>query len=367
MLIKLKNHSKEIIISEETCIPIDNLLRSFQEKKHILISDREFFKTIIEYEGDIYNYRAKSTASDAMYGQIEYTNLLKSVNFYVIVDFSIKGNQQQWNENGDLTTLTVGPKYFNDSSKLQFPNIIFENLSDNDFYKIIVKHFAKSIKAGNCMVACNAINGGGGTTKDVFDRLSNNNEIVLCLIDNDKKHPKGPAGSTSKAFGKDKFNRTGMVKILDVHEIESLIPIDTIESSIQLTVESSKTINFLRNTCMMDESIKFFFDHKKGLDLRTAIELDHKHGEYWVPLIKASKIVNSSNCLEEKECHCKDPCINIVGLGDNVLTKSVDFINKGNMNAYKPNLSPGLETYWFDIGRLLFSWCCGPYRKARLT
>lgn len=367
MLIKLENCDSHHTLIPEISISIDNMLRSFQEKKHILITDKSFFKSITTETLGLYNQNTKQIALEAMKGQAEYTALLKIINFYIIVDFNVIDNSTKWVDKGSTVTFIVGPIYFKDSSRLQYPNIIFENLTDNDFYQVIIGYFSKINRINKCNINCTPINGGGGTTKEVFDRYIQKNELILCLLDNDKKHPKGPLGSTSKAFGKAKFNKTGMVKILDVHEIESLIPIETIEKSTIINEERNKTIDFLKSSTIKDETIKFYFDHKKGLELKNAFELDKLHGAYWIPFLKSSNSVNKSECLDEGICTCKSPCMKIEGFGDNILGNAIDFIHKGNLHAYTPTLPPRLENQWSDIGRLLFSWCCGPYKKTRLT
>lgn len=367
MLIHLKNYVPEQILSNENVVSVDNLLRSFQEKKHILLTKKSFFKHIIDEKNSLYSYNTKQVAFEAMKGQAEYSSLINLVSFYIVVDFNIKDNTTKWTDNGNVVNFTVGPQYFKDSSRLQASNIIFENITDNDFYKIIVNYFSRQHKTNLCNIICNPINGGGGTTKEVFERHIQNNDLVLCLLDNDKKHPKGPLGSTSKAFGKEKFNKSGMVKILDVHEIESLIPIETLEKSVTTGTNKNKTIEFLRASLQHNESMKFYFDHKKGLELKAAFELDKLHGPFWIPLLKSSPDLKKSDCLDEERCACKPPCIKIDGFGENILSKSIEFIQKGNLQIYNPKLSPLLENHWLDIGKLLFSWCCGPSKKTRLT
>jgi hypothetical protein len=365
MLIEIRNYNNEQILSERLSIPIDNLLRSFRERKHILISNKSFFETIRDDDNGLYNHCTKQTAHDAMKSQSEYAKLINLVSFYVVVDFDIQGDQISWIEINSKTILKVGPNYFEDSSKLQSSSIILENINDYDFYHIILSNFTRDNNINKCQVGCNIINGGGGTTKEVFEHHIENDEIILCLLDNDKKHPRGPIGSTSKAFGSMKYNRAGMIKILDVHEVESLIPVDILEMSIDAS--KNKTLAFLKNSLEEEESIKFYFDHKKGLELKTAFKLDKLHGSYWIPLLKSSTIIENSDCLNDGKCSCNESCIIIDGLGDNILSKAVQYINKGNLNIYKPHLSPKLDLHWTEIGKLLFSWCCGPYKKSRVT
>lgn len=67
-------------------------------------------------------------------------------------------------------------------------------------FRVIAAHYAEGINLSRCEMGFIALNGGGGSTKDVFERAIQNNEIVFCIVDNDKKHPRAPFGGTCSHF-----------------------------------------------------------------------------------------------------------------------------------------------------------------------
>lgn len=366
MLIKIENFGSDSVYNTSLIKSIENLMRAFSERKHIVIGPKKFFHSVIHDEKN-YSSNARSAATEALRGQMEYTDLKNIVSFYITIDFFVLDKSIQWVSNGSTDVLRVGPLFFVDSENLQKANILLENQLDGDFYSLLANYFAREVNADNCELSYMPLNGGGGTTKNVFDRMISNNQVVLCILDNDKQHPKAPLGSTSKAFYRKKYVNTGAVKIIDVHEIESLIPLDTIESAISITEGRKKTLDFLKEMEKYDETIKFHFDHKKGLNIKKILELDALHGDYWVPVLKKNKITKGVECIKLGRCSCHEPCVALDGLGDCLLENTINYIKRGNLKRYRPKLNPAMENHWNDIGRLFFSWGCGPFKYSKVT
>lgn len=370
MIIKIENATKDNVLNKDFLISIENILRSFAEEKHLLIASREFFRDIINSEGSLYSTSSKHFASEALSGQVEYHSLINMVSFYVSVDFTIKDTSFKWVDLGIKYKFVCGPLFFSDSSQLQKTKIVCENPLDSDFFKIIASFYAKRESLSGCSINFSALNGGGGSTKDIFERVIKNNEIAFCIVDNDKKHPGAPFGGTSAHFTKSKINRSGLVEILNVHEIESLVPFETIEkvlSELNLLTGKQQSLNFFKKLCSIDETAKFYFDHKKGFDLKTALELDNAHGDYWRPILKKMSKDIQCDCIGSKKCECKPSCLTYDGFGDGLLNNTLRHINQGSLKRYNPPLSPKLYEKWYELGKNLFSWSCGPYKKSRLS
>lgn len=371
MLIKIEPITQDDVLDNRFSISIENILRSFAECKHLIIAPRIFFDTIIEESQGIFSSSTKGFAHAALSGLREYKSILNSVSFYVSIDFTIKDSSFSWVNYGDIDKFQCGPLFFSDSVQLQKTKIVCENPLDSDFFRIVASYYAQKDKAiSRCTINYNALNGGGGSTKDVFDRTVQNNEITFCIVDNDKKHPRAPFGGTSTHFLRTRTSKSGMVKILDVHEVESLLPIETIEEvmqSLNLMVKKKETLDFLKQLCTTDETAKFYFDHKKGFDLKTAWDLDNLHGDYWRTVIKGLKDNYECECLEQHKCKCSPSCLTYEGFGEGLLSNSLNYILKGNLKQYSPNLSPRLSEHWNDLGRSFFSWSCGPYKKSRIS
>ncbi|WP_275233928.1 hypothetical protein [Pantoea ananatis] len=370
MLIKIENFNKEDITDNRFIVAIENLLRSFAENKHILIAPKDFFNIIINDSNGIYSTSSKNFAAEALSRSREYHSLLAKVSFYVAVDFSIHDKKFEWKDHGENIKFNCGPLYFDDSSQLQKTKIVCENPLDSDFFKIIASFYANNEDLMRCSINFNAINGGGGSTKDVFDRTIVNNEIAFCIVDNDKPHPKAPYGGTSAHFLGSRTIRSGLVEILDVHEVESLVPLETIEAvlkNLNLMIKKEKSLNFFKRLCSIDESVKFYIDHKKGFSLKTALELDNSHGVFWREIIKKIEGDDVCECLKEKICRCNPSCLTYEGFGENLLNNTLRYINEGSLRKYKPNLTPKLQEKWYGLGKNFFSWSCGPYKKSRVS
>lgn len=370
MLINIESVTKDDVLNRRFSTAIENILRSFAENKHLLIAHKDFFNAIIFEDQGIFSASTKSTASEALKGLREYKAILGLVSFYVSVNFEIIDTTFRWINFGDKDKFECGPLFFNDSSQLQKTKIVCENPLDSDFFNIIAMHFAQNADLSRCAINYNALNGGGGSTKDIFDRTVQNNEITFCIVDNDKMHPRAPHGGTSTHFLGKKTNKSGMIKILDVHEIESLVPIETIECVLQdlkLMGRKKESLEFFKAICAIDESAKFYFDHKKGFDLKTAWDLDNTHGNYWRNIITKLKENQKCECINLKHCNCKPSCLTYEGFGDGLLTNTIKYIQKGNLRQYKPSLTPQLNDKWQDLGRSFFSWGCGPYKRTRVS
>ncbi|HEP1064740.1 hypothetical protein [Klebsiella aerogenes] len=370
MLINIELSTQDDVLNRKFSAAIENILRSFAENKHLVIAKKEFFQAIINESDGIFSETTKNTASEALKGLREYKAILGLVSFYVSVNFTIPDTSFKWINFGDKDKFECGPLFFNDSSQLQKTKIVCENPLDSDFFNIIANHYAKQVNLSRCTISFNPLNGGGGSTKDIFDRTIKNNEITFCIVDNDKMHPRAPYGGTSTHFLGFRTNKSGMVKILDVHEIESLVPIDTIEKVLQelnLMGRKKATLDFFKELCNIDESVKFYFDHKKGFDLKTAWDLDNEHGTYWRGIIKKIKQNEKCECVNLKKCNCKPSCLTFEGFGEGLLTNTIKHIQKGNLRQYTPLLTPQLNDKWNDLGRSFFSWSCGPYKRTRVS
>ncbi|MFJ5415333.1 hypothetical protein [Pectobacterium carotovorum] len=365
MIIKIENPPSEISESEDFLIATDHLLKAFGEAKHILIAPKKFFELVIN--SNKFNSISKRYAEEARRSQIEYGNLVTYTEFHLIVDFK-KKSECSWDEVGNKKTLRVPISFFIDSKSIQKPSVLCENPNDADFYFIIANHYRKNKKL-NLQLAYDAINGGGGTTRNIFDRKIENKDLTLCILDSDKKHPKHTGGDTCKQFSKIKNKETGMVKVIDVHEVESLIPLDIIRDAIAkdgMSKEKEAGIGFFEKIVKKDATSKYYFDHKNGIDIKKAFELDKKYGDYWIPLIRKVTDLKSKECLQLDNCSCKVSCLKFEGFGDNILRKAIDHIKYGNLNQFTPKLEPGMMIMWDDIGQLFFSWCCAPVKKTRL-
>ncbi|MEQ4714255.1 hypothetical protein ABN057_18280 [Providencia alcalifaciens] len=347
---------------------MENLLLGFGEGKHIVLASKKFFYSIVE--SSVFGQNTKLFAQSAAQAQIEYNDLLSHVSFHLELDFSLEVNVFRWVTSGNFEKIIVSPDFFHDSKAIQKINIVCENPIDADFYHIIGVYYSKTISSQmRCPLVFEAINGGGGTTKNIFDRRVALRELTLCIIDNDRKHPRSAKGDTCRAFGQENYVETGRVKIIDAHEAESLIPFQTINEVVRkdgASPQKEKSLDALEEMILLDDSTKLYFDHKNGINLNKAFSLDDKYGDYWIPIFRRSSIAREEVCISDSNCECEPPCLYIEGYGENLLANSLEHIRHGNIHNYKPHLTSTLKEQWLDIGKLFFSWCCAPTKRTRV-
>ncbi|ELY4545327.1 hypothetical protein SMZ81_003586 [Cronobacter sakazakii] len=370
MLIYIESVTQDDVFDEKNFVAIENILRAFAEKKHIILAPKTFFNDIINEKQGLYSISTKNFAAEALAGLREYHAIKNIVSFYVSIDFSIKDESYSWVDLGGKDKFVCGPLFFNDSECLQRTNVVCENPLDSDFMKIIADYYARRESLSRCTISYNVLHGGGGSTKDVFDRTVNDNKITFCVVDNDKDHPRAPYGGTSTHFLRERTSKTGMVKILDVHEIESLLPLETIEHVLEeenLLEKKKGALRFLKDLCNIDETVKFYYDHKKGFNLKDAWKLDNTHGEYWRRIIGKLGDAYKCDCLSSRVCTCKPSCLTYDGFGEGLLNNTIRYVNRGSLRQYNPMLTPELSEKWNDLGRNFFSWSCGPYKKSRVS
>ena len=121
-------------------------------------------------------------------------------------------------------------KYFLDSSKVQKMVVVGEALHDISFYTFITKKYVSWHKI-NVMLSINPENGGGTGVAQTTSKYINQHCMAASIIDSDSKYKghKSEDGSTRAICEKtwksyNTVNEVFFYKILDVQEIENLIP-----------------------------------------------------------------------------------------------------------------------------------------------
>lgn len=368
MLINLIPKSFEIDdYTDDEISAIQNLIHAHGECKHILISDRKLFKMVID-NTTIFGLNTRRFADAIMQRQFEFSNLQNIVNFYVEVHFGeieteiVKLDQTR-------EKLSMNHKQFIDSNITQKTVILCEDLTDSKLYELFSYYFSQQNKLQILKTNFEAQNGGGANTKRNFDSISQSGKFCLCIIDNDKKHPHGQQGETSKKFNGIKYLNQSMVYVIDAHEAESMIPLKIISDIIIDDKYPSDTIDafdMIKEMVEFEPTTKDYFDHKNGFSLEKISNLDDAHGDYWRPIIKSTNRLNNYNCINKKRCPEECSCFQINGFGDQTLTKSLERMSTTNISSLAQKSKPELVEKWLTIGKIFFSWCCAPNKAVRV-
>lgn len=251
---------------------------------------------------------------------IESRNLIESeFSFKAVVDFNEK--HKICFERGSLI---IGHELLNDEKFLLEPILLAENELDARVFSLVTDSFLTSRKLLNkaFKVSVDPQGGGGSDTIKKFERYRSEKRPFMCVLDSDKKHPKGRLGETAKHFKDLKLglNENYYLEILDCHEIENIVPTKVLQEifpAVDLGVMyASENI----------EKYKPYPDHKNGLTVASARSLDETHqDDFWkefygltddaiicnalkdiLPKFKKYLDSNTPHKAKEKICELKD-------------------------------------------------------------
>lgn len=341
-----------------------NLLNSHGLRNNIVLAPKDALKEIIE--SPLYSKNDKIYASDILDVSREYGALKNSLLMYGVVDFN--GTSTSVVCTDDRYEITISYNNFINPINAEATPIITENNADFTFYSVIGKFYSKFISKLNLNLKLSHHLGAGSHSKPQFDRLSNYHPFLLCIVDNDKAHPNKGEGSTSSVFiSSDRMLNNGkLAKILNVREIESLIPKLILDKVFNYDTSSIiDNLNEIYQLALNNEDFRVYFDHKDGISLKQAIELDNRYGEFWLPILSNINRFNTKDCFISKICtECND-CPRLNGLGDSLLKNSNIHLVKTNPHRFKNSLESNIKDLWEDVGYFMLTWGCVP--SERLT
>ncbi|HFF9479195.1 TPA: hypothetical protein ACGFA2_001914 [Serratia marcescens] len=365
MIIEIINTEGVNLHAEPVHSAISNLFTSFKEGKHILIASSEFLENIINDEK--FGILIRNSASSALARLRENRSLFNKVNYHCKTDLSIPYSLPH-KKNGE-GFFTVGCNFFHDSLSTQCARLLCEDIRDYQLYTIIASHFKKTQNLDNMHISLEIINGGGANTKLNFDKITAKGLLCLCILDSDKKHPSAGYGDTSKKFAGNTPPAHSKHLILDSHEIESLIPMNTIKIALEekkLEEKYNKSFDSLDSIVKFNPEAKKYFDHKEGLTVNNAVILDERYQRnFWTDCIKKAPGLKRKKCLTTLECTCKKPCFAINGFGNGFLGAVLPVIEKTSFHKLDRQLTEQIKKEWTTIGVSLFSWGCSSGKKIR--
>ncbi|TCV07955.1 hypothetical protein [Vibrio crassostreae] len=370
MLIEIINLDPAADLSSDDKVSaLDNLLRSHRERNHIVMIPRSSLKIISEYPS--FSLDAKKAIEELYDSTREYKALVDKLSVITKVDFS--STQDVTNtKNGTQDYITISYDFFLHSIRVQPTTLISENDTDHEMYLQIADGYLKSnshLASVGCTFQKNC--GYGSHISKVYCDYKDEYKFAFCLVDNDRKYPEAPLGSTAGKFNKCDFNVSGTVELtlLSVRELESLIPTEILESLVCDGDYSSSFVDVLDKIRQLDIDSKGefrkYFDHKDGIFLKDALKPRAK--DFWKAFFKSENNISIKDCFKTDECIDCGSCVKINGLGDKTLENSINLIKRVNKRNLIKNLPSTIKSEWHSIGNRAVSWGCTPHgRRARV-
>lgn len=344
----------------------ENLFACSGQRKHIVLAKRKALKDIVNKKSLIGTV-SEIYANDMLELRQEIRGLQEDISVYIEVDFNSTAPVTV-RKNTKKTIICCGYNFFSNSSTCDATFLLAENKDDFDLYLLIAELFAKHTHDARLNVNFQLAAGGGSTIKSLFDRNRTNQIPTLCLLDTDKKHPNGPLGSTAGSFNKADFSIApiGLAYMINAHELECLVPYEIINDTfvdVGSSVQQIENLDALNSFSVTE--FRRYFDHKNGLSIKDAIDLDYHYRPYWLPILSTYKRWGQKPCIQNSTCYTCNECPKITGLGGGMLSSVVNYLSTQHIRQYKDKIEGFLAAEWLELGQLLLSWGC--IISSRLT
>ncbi|MDA0107809.1 hypothetical protein OH456_06625 [Vibrio sp. La 4.2.2] len=347
---------------------VHSFLEAHGERNHIVNCKKAICEELISC--DLYGNLHKKYASDLLEMKRELGSLKSAFDVQLTIDFSLEDDHISSTVNSQSLDIIASYHYLLKSSFKGKCTFLAEDESDCEFYTLIANTIAPIKYGKGVFVKFNNLEGGGARTHKKYVKMLKEHQFGICIVDNDKKHPNGAEGSTSKVF-KDTQNQRGYAinqecVVLDFHEAESIIPGVVLKH----IVDPSKidTLDLIeRHDSSSNYQFRRFFDHKKGFTLEQGWKLDalYQHS-FWKQFFSDDRRYHTKPCRRTSSCindthnsEC-DFCIKIEGLGDKILVDSVQKMRGIHLRPVYSQLTPHIQSQWDSIGRTLINWGCSP-------
>lgn len=341
-----------------------------------LALDRRKCKNIIVAKRQVFEELSKMTCFSNVTRKLysimenrasEQKMILKSTKRYCRLVAQNQGNTIIYKNQKEIIILEICNNTLKDFTEKTL--MLAENEDDISFYKMLGQFYVRESKIGKIKIDFEPRNGGGSTTYGVLQRIiEEKNRMCLCIVDSDKKYGNAEPRETMQKV-KEIANRNMQdyfeVILLDVHEIENLIPINVLEQIIKKLNISKQGIDFMRFLVREDcslESPVFYFDLKKGIPLKAYFleedadkERERKYRKlsayrkYWRLYIEKFGVK-----IEDKNDYI------IEGICDKTLRHALDYFNdiKKQEKLESFEIEPYLKNSWMEIGEKVYCWGC---------
>lgn len=359
MIFEIDNECINNLNDEKMIFTLERLATNRRLGKNHIVASRMVFDKLKRCE-------SLSIISREVYKKLgnnasEQKILLDSVNTYIRV--ITDGTEERIVKEVEKNVILVSARRLSEGDFVEKCLFVVENVEDYSLYIKIFRYYRKR-KGINTSCAFDLVHGGGSTLPIVLKKiLQENNRLVLCIVDSDKRFESDEGGETINKTNElvNEFDSVFLKFIpLRVHEIENLVPLVVIKDIYKNDKSKQETIAFIeflqRKENESDNSVSpyLFFDYKCGIKKKNVSEYGSEkdikynldYSNYWDRYV---------NCFFQERGHS----VIICGFGRNMLKKVLDkhelIDNKIESRCLSDEI---LEKEWMDLGENIFSWGC---------
>lgn len=259
---------------------------------------------------------------------------------------------------------------FMNSDSLRKTTVLGESYNDSEFYEHILAYYKTKI-APHVNYSLYALPGNGKQTLDIIEREKKSKHILVCIVDSDKKFPTDTPKSDSTCSICSKIPQTPLYLfvVLDVQEVENLIPLNYIDNLDWDKFngedrKNKKNFDFLREEA---NNILPYFDYKYGIRKTQDLMVSQNYKDFAETCFNLNKELTTkykdfTSLLDAK--NKKDELIPRLFSGTTLITNILAMIKEGRQP--KPQLLPFQEKNWNKIGKILLNWCIAESKDATI-
>jgi hypothetical protein len=378
MLFCLDESILEVLNDESVKDAIANLTMSRKKGKHLIYGTRRVLDEL-----------SKSNELDKMQKDVfakliskisKMKSYLKEFNRRIELVANISTIKRYSDEYGSIIQMPI--QFLEDFNLVTESMLILEDINDYKLYKFITNYVLDRRNITDVNFNFSVIPGAGGGIKKVFEeKISQNNHLVVSIVDTDKTSPGEGIHPTARPlitfYNRIKNACLGEVFFSEYHEVENLIPQFCYEELIGLSkndIESyleaaastadkpTRDIPIDWRTYQLDtyklnrKDVFKYFDYKKGIRVTN---FRNVHGErFWSKLlldIGSDFDIDKYKPIDD----VNKEIIVIKGFNDKVLDNTYKLLAKANFNELDELLTKELKGLWYEIGNFLLDWGCG--------
>lgn len=254
-----------------------------------------------------------------------------------------------------------------DSIPFVGPTVLLgENIDDANLMAIVGESWLHHKGVSGIAIRCSTRGGGGSTLEHEFGAIVDQGDLLcLCVADSDKSWPNAPQGATARAvLSRKRLDRPYCaVLVLDIHEIENMLPVDVIESAWRLNNAPHAMSALISDGRDHQDSFIIYFDFKNGI--RSRKFASDGYARYWIETIDRWRqaipnlVVGCSNpgiCGAAGDCTCRI----VPGYGAAILSIVLNnFRAELRSSLTRGQLSASQMSQWVACAEAVASWCCG--------
>lgn len=354
--------------SDDGLLAVEEMFNSMRKKQHIVFAGRDVLDLLLT--------SVLISVANKDYIQMILDHYFEIYAVKTYIKYKVVVRSDICSFKGDDKCFIVPLKAMVD---VQRARLLVENESDGKLYKDICNYLMLMNSLTKVYGICfenDSYSGSGAGRK--IEELTNDNRMILCIVDSDKHYPDGASGSSSRA-AKQCYQRKKNNHIISLYELNAREKENLLSPEMYQVVNRDELV--LMRILMKYPDEYMYFDIKDGIKHKRF--RDERWKKHYTKIVQDCKKEGIFLASESEE----DQFIHIKGIGDKQATRVDDLIIAPEMtnrngcsiiermhhyglsensveeivqmrNTFYNRLSPQMVMEWKRIYELVFSYGC---------